>query len=160
MTDPNKPWEPDPKKMGNWASMFDTKGREGPPPAPDAGPFATIQDDLPPIDLNEYRPWMLQRGRTRPAMMLTFRQFDSKSCLWRGISLAYPSLFAVESIGDRMITLDFGTRHIIVEGRGLDVLADHLQQGTVLAIVEHSRSLWPVTAVPIVTAIRSIEPSH
>lgn len=38
------------------------------------------EDDGPPdLDTVEHKPWALQRGRSRPAMMLHLRRFEPKS---------------------------------------------------------------------------------
>jgi hypothetical protein len=42
--------------------------------------------------------------------------------------MAYPHLIVVEYIGGKMLSLDFGTRHFIIEARGLYELARHLQR--------------------------------
>ena len=44
------------------------------------------------LDAPEYKPWVLQRGRGRPAMMLHLRRFEPKSGLWCGWQIAYPHL--------------------------------------------------------------------
>lgn len=94
------------------------------------------------LDAPEYKPWVLQRGRGRPAMMLHLRRYEPKSGLWCGWQIAYPHLVAVEYTGDKMLSLDFGTRQFLIEGTGLDELARHLQQGTVLVIQEYSDRVW------------------
>jgi hypothetical protein len=94
------------------------------------------------FDEAEYKPWVLQRGRSRPAMMLHLRRYEPKSGLWVGWQLAYPHLVAVEYTGDRLLSLDFGTRHFIVEGSGLHELARHLQIGSVLMVQEFAKGVW------------------
>jgi len=156
MSDPRKPWEPDKRKLGNWAAMFDPKAHDTPPPTPSA-PAAEVFDDAdgPAIDASEYKPWYLQRGGGRGVMMLALRWFDVKAGLWHGAAMAYPYLYAVDMIGDRMVSLDFGTRQFVLEGHGLDVLAGYLLQGSVLKIIEYAAPVWPTRASgPIVTAIR------
>jgi hypothetical protein len=149
MTDKPAGWEPDPRAMGNWRAMFDTKRHGGIPP--DAPPIPTQADmprETPPddeglaFDPAEYKPWVLQRGRSRPAMMLHLRRFEAKSGLWMGWQLAYPHLVAVEYVGDTMLSLDFGGRQFMLQGRGLDELAQHLQQGSVLMVQEYSATTW------------------
>jgi hypothetical protein len=109
------------------------------------------------LDTAEYKPWVLQRGRGRPAMMLHLRRFEPKSGLWVGWQLAYPHLVAVEYTGDRMLSLDFGTRHFIVEGNGLHELARHLQSGSVLMVQEYSSEVWGgCQRDPTIAAIRSV----
>ena len=99
-------------------------------------------DGAPALDMNVYRPWTLQRGRGRPSMLLDLRRYEPKSGLWIGWQMAYPHLIAVEYIGDKMLSLDFGTRQFMIEGRGLDELARHLQQGSVVSVVEFNERVW------------------
>ena len=94
-------------------------------------------------DTTEYAPWVLQRGRARPAMMLHLRRFEPKSGLWNGWQLSYPHLIATEYTGDKMLSLDFGTRQFMLQGLGLDELAARLQQNSVLMIQEYSDKVWP-----------------
>lgn len=151
-------WEPDPRQVStNWQSMFDTR-RAGPATEQPAAP-PQIEDDLAEpdaahFDLTEYKPWVLQRARTRPALMLELRRYEARSGLWQGWAMPYHNLYAVEYVGDRMLTLDFGARQFMVEGRDLDYLGRYLRQGTVLTINEYSSSLWPAfTDKPAVTSI-------
>lgn len=106
------------------------------------------------LDTTDYKPWVLQRGRSRPAMMLHLRRFEPKSGLWVGWQLAYPHLVAVEYTGDRMLSLDFGTRQFMIEGSGLGELARHLQTGSVLMVQEFSVTVW--SGNPSQAAISSI----
>ncbi len=94
-------------------------------------------------DTAEYMPWVLQRGSARPMMMLHLRRFEPKSGLWCGWEIAYPHLIAVEYTGDKMLSLDFGTRQFMLQGHGLDELAARLQQGTVLMVQEYCDRVWP-----------------
>ncbi len=94
------------------------------------------------LDAPEYKPWVLQRGRGRPAMMLHLRRFEPKSGLWCGWQIAYPQLIAVEYTGDSMLSLDFGQRQFMIEGSGLHELARHLQSGSVLMLQEYARGVW------------------
>ena len=105
-------------------------------------------------DTDEYVPWVLQRGPSRPAMMLHLRRFEPKSGLWNGWEIAYPHLIAVEYIGDKMLSLDFGTRQFMLQGHGLDELVARLQQGTVLMVQEYCNQVWPTRgAGAVVTSI-------
>jgi hypothetical protein len=154
----------------NWRDMFE-RGRSEQPqdsarPSPEArapGPSAdrhTPPQDAAPIapeditaeaamaladDTHDYRPWTVQRGRMRPAIMLHLRRFEPRSGLWMGWQLAYPHLIAVEYTGDRMVSLDFGSRQFAVTGNGLGELVGHLQTGNVLTITEYSKALWPTS---------------
>ena len=156
-----RPWEPDPHSVGNnWRSMFGQPRGAGPSTAPATAhtpPEATADDDVRPPDLTVYRPWLLRRGGSRPAMMLGLRRFDPRSGQWIGWGMSYPNLFAVEYIGDRVVTLDFGMRQFVIEGRGLDELARRIKQGTVMVILEYAPSVWPdAPKGPVVTAIRRV----
>lgn len=165
MTENPNGWEPDSRKMGNWRAMFEQPAQGSPPPGASSRTTAPAQaprEDPPDEeavarDLSNYRPWILQRGPSRPAMMLELRRYEARSGLWQGWGLSYPSLQALEYLSDRIISLDFGTRQIVVEGRGLDVLARHLQEGIVAVITEHSSQLWPAMDKQFVSAIRIIE---
>ena len=143
--------------------MFETRrgGIEQPPDQPAPTATETFDDaDIPGIDTAEYRPWILQRGQPRGAMMLALRWFDGKMGQWHGAAIAYPSLYAIDTLGDHAIALDFGARHYVVEGKGLDVLARYLLQGSVLKIVEYNPQLWPDRGHgPFVTAIRAVRAS-
>lgn len=163
-THPSQGWEPDPRKMGNWRSMFEQPRRDGQPPGspePAAhGPApqdTEMNDASPEIDLREYRPWTLQRGRSRPPMMLELRRYDARAGLWQSWAMSYPSLYAVETLGDRMLSLDFGSRLFVIEGAGLVELARRIQQGMAVAIQEYAAPVWPDRPPgAIVTAIRRV----
>jgi hypothetical protein len=117
-------------------------------------------DGAPALDLSVYRPWTLQRGHGRPSMLLDLRRYEPKSGLWIGWQMAYPHLIAVEYIGDKMLSLDFGTRQFMIEGHGLDELARHLQQGSVVNVVEYSEKIWPQIGITVkITAISKIKPA-
>lgn len=109
------------------------------------------------LDTNDYKPWVLQRGRSRPPMMLHLRRFEPRSGKWMGWQVSYPHLIAVEYVGDTMLSLDFGTRHFVIEGVGLDEVARRLQDGSVLAIQEYAQSIWPSQgAGPVVVSVRRV----
>ena len=154
-------WEPDPRRMGNWRSMFEQPRRDGQPPgatypSPAAPPDdSDLRETEQETDQREYHPWILQRGRSRPAMMLSLRRFDLRSGMWQGWGLPYPSLHAVEYMGDRMLSLDFGARQFVIEGRGLMELARHIEQGAVVSIQEYAEPVWAYRPEgPIVAAIQ------
>ena len=153
-------WEPDSQKMGNWRAMFESDRRAAPAaeaPSAREAPAALEEAVFDPLG---YRPWVLQRGRSHPAMMLEFRRFEPRSGLWSGWAVAYPHLAALEYTGDRMLSLDFGARHYLLEGRGLDELARRIQEGAVLAIQEYAPSLWPQPAADaLVSHIRLLAPT-
>lgn len=109
-------------------------------------------------DRQEYRPWIIQRGRSRPALLLNLRRYDPRSGLLIGWQASYPHLVAADYVGERMVMLGFGTRHFVIEGNELGKLIHHLQQGTVLAVQEYSATVWPNNpAGPVVTQIVKIE---
>ncbi len=108
-------------------------------------------------DTAEYAPWVLQRGLSRPAMMLHLRRFESKSGLWIGWQLSYPHLIATEYTGDKMLSLDFGTRQFMLQGLGLDELVARLQQNSVLMVQEYCDKVWPMRpAGGVITSITLI----
>lgn len=112
------------------------------------------------LDPTEYRPWILQRGRTRPAMMLHLRRYDPRSRLWQGWQVSYPHLIAVEYTGDTMLSLDFGSRQFVIEGRGLTELSRHLQSGSVMTVTEYTPNIWTVPPVGgVISALRLIAPT-
>jgi hypothetical protein len=109
------------------------------------------------LDPGHYRPWVLQRGRSRPAMLLDLRRYEPRSGMWTGWALSYPSLVAAEYVGERMLSLDFGERQFMIEGDGLSDLMAQLQLGTVISVQEYSAAVWPNRpAGPHVTSIRRL----
>ena len=168
----------------NWQQMFEAKRRDRPPEAEHL--FGGYDDGFAPtqrqadgemlraplsleditdeaamalaLDAPEYKPWVLQRGRGRPAMMLHLRRYEPKSGLWCGWQIAYPHLIAVEYTGDKMLSLDFGTRQFIIEGTGLRELTKHLQLGNVLMVQEYCGNVWPSSETgPTITSIGQLE---
>jgi hypothetical protein len=144
---------------GSWRDMLDPE--RGGRPAEPAGPGrAEPEDDPLALDLSVYRPWVLQRGRTRPPLMLDLRRYEPRSGLWTGWGMAYPSLVALEYTGDRLLSLDFGVRQFVIEGRGLDGLGRRLQEGSVISVQEYAAHLWPIQPKDVVvTSIRQIDRS-
>lgn len=104
-------------------------------------------------DIQEYRPWILQRG-SRPLMMLHLRRYDPQAGHWLGWQVSYPHLIAVEYVGDRLLTLDFGTRHFVVEGTDLSELARHLQTASVQTVLEFAPDVW--SKLPEASAVNKI----
>ena len=108
------------------------------------------------FDTHEYRPWVVQRG-TRPVMMLHLRRYEPKSGLWMGWQLSYPHLIAVEYVGERMLSLDFGTRQFVIEGTGLSEFARHLQTASVQTVLEYAPDIWISPPLgPVIKSIRSV----
>lgn len=159
----------DQSNPSNWRSMFE-RGSNGQPQIPRGKPpspagfddgyqppphgtdgraplsHADITDQVAmalALNAPEYKPWVLQRGSGRPAMMLHLRRYEPKSDLWMGWQVAYPHLVAVEYIGYKILSLDFGTRQFVIEGNCLEELARHLQIGSVLMVQEHVAAIWP-----------------
>ncbi len=139
--------QPQGRALGGYDDGFDPRQRQAgaamsrPPLTPEE-----ITDEAAmalALDAPEYKPWVLQRGRGRPAMMLHLRRYEPKSGLWVGWQIAYPHLVAVEYTGDRILSLDFGARQFMIEGNGLHELARHLQLGSVLMVQEYAQNLWP-----------------
>lgn len=146
----------DDSNASNWRGMFEpqrqtVRGLGGVSQAP---PDELPRDDMLELDTADYKPWVLQRGRTRPIMMLHLRRFEPRSGLWTGWQLAYSHLVAAEYTGDKMLSLDFGTRQFMLQGSGLDELAARLQQGDVLMAQEYCDQAWPLRpAGPFVSRI-------
>ena len=89
-------------------------------------------------------------------MMLHLRRFDPKARIWTGWVLPYSGLYALEYVGGT-VSLDWGSRQFVVEGRGLEGLVHLVHQGTLHAIVEYCPDAWPRPVdSPIVTAIRPV----
>ena len=142
---------------GNWKDMFEG-GRNGRPVPPPPPPMQEVEEEPIAPDLVVYRPWIIQRGRTRPALLLNLRKFDPKSGLLVGWQASYPYLVSADYVGEKMLSLDFGRRQFVIQGSDLTELVRHLQQGTVLAIQEYSAKVWPVLPPgPVVTAIDKVE---
>lgn len=164
MTDhPRRPWQPDPRSVGtNWQESLFGQARPGGAlpgqPAASAPPDdAALEDDATAPDLQTYRPWIIQRGRSRTASMLGLRRFDPRGGHWLGWGLPYHGLFAVEYVGDRLVTLDFGMRQFVIEGRGLDELARRIKQGAVAMVMEYAPTIWPdAPPGPVVTGIQRV----
>lgn len=148
--------------MSKWQDMFEPRKAEmvgGITTSTSVGTAAPTDEGVPAPDLQVYHPWILQRGRSRPAMFLDFRRFDPKSGLLMGFQMSYPMLMSMEYTGDRLLSLDFGTKHFAIEGIGMIELARHLQQGIVLAVQEYSASVWKAKpATSVVTRIVKVEP--
>lgn len=140
--------------MANWQDMFEPRKAAMVGPVSSAtslGTAAPTDEGVPAPDLQVYHPWILQRGRSHPAMFIDFRRFDPKSGLLMGCQMSYPMLTSIEYTGDKLLSLDFGMRKFMIEGTGLIDLARHLQQGIVLAVQEYSEAVWKVA--PEVNAV-------
>ncbi len=165
MTDqPPDSWEPDPRKMGNWRAMFEQPRGSGPMPRqPSVGPETpnsyddASSDHAGEFDPAIYRPWILQRGRSRPAALIDLRWYDARAGMWMGCAMAYPQLVSVEYVGERMVNLDFGKRQFVLEGEGLIELVRRIQDGSVIAIQEHTTSIWPNQQKgPVINSIKRV----
>lgn len=131
------------------------------PPAPAPSPGELPLDDELPLDMAEYRPWVLQRGRTRPAALLNLRWYDPRAGMWLGCAMAYPQLIAAEYVGERMVSLDFGKRQFVLEGEYLGELIRRIQDGSVIAIQEYAPAVWPQRPTgPCIASIRRIGPGR
>ena len=156
----------------NWRAMFERQRKEAHPPGGGAIRRAASADAPPPFayddgytagpqgaaalspqqvveeaalaladDAREYRPWILQRGG-RLVSMLNLRRFEANSGGWQGWAVAYSHLVAAEYVGDGLVSLDFGSRHFMIEGSGLNELIDHLQGGSVVCVQEFAPGIW------------------
>jgi hypothetical protein len=129
----------------------------GDPSVHSRAPHELDRDDDLTLDTTDYQPWLLQRGRARPAALLDLRWYDARASLWLGCAIAYPQLVAAEYIGDRMVSLDFGKRQFVLEGDGLGELVRRIQDGSVIAIQEYTPAIWPKRlAGPIVSSIKRV----
>lgn len=149
--------------MSKWQDMFEPRRAEmvgEVRTSTSLGTAAPTDEGVPAPDLQVYHPWILQRGRSHPAMFIDFRRFDAKSGLLMGCQMSYPLLMSIEYTGDKLLSLDFGQRKFVIEGVGMIDLARHLQQGIVLAIQEYSTAIWEVKPEvgAIVTRIVRVEP--
>lgn len=150
----------------HWRDMLGQQGRsarqvggEPPtaPPAPQRPPSEPEREEPLELDMAEYRPWILQRGRSRPAALLDLRWYDARAGLWLGCAIAYPHLAAAEYIGERMLSLDCGKRQFVIEGEGLSELVRRIQDGSVIAIQEYAPSVWPQRpAGSIINSIKKV----
>ena len=147
--------------MTKWQDMFEPRKTEmvgGITTSTSVGTAAPTDEGVPAPDLQVYHPWILQRGRSRPAMFLDLRRFDPKSGLLIGFQMSYPMLMSMEYTGDRLLSLDFGTKQFTIEGVGMIELARHLQQGIVLAVQEYSATVWKAKpSANVVTRIVKME---
>ncbi|MDR0779733.1 MAG: hypothetical protein LBF16_03435 [Pseudomonadales bacterium] len=161
----NRPWEPDPKQVGHkWTDMFnpaaphngEARAAAEPPPKESAAHDGAA-DESP--DAATYRPWLAQRGRARPVLMLGLRRFEARSGMWQGWAMPYAGLYAVEYLGGGTVSLDFGARQFVIEGSGLDELALRIQQGEVTCVQEYAAAVWPtLPAGAVVRRIRRVVP--
>lgn len=148
----------------HWRDMLNQQGRgarqvggEAPLPPPSLTQAEPEREEPLELDMAEYRPWVLQRGRSRPAALLDLRWYDARASLWLGCAVAYPHLAAAEYIGDRMLSLDFGKRQFVIEGEGLAELVRRIQEGSVIAIQEYAKAVWPRRQEgPVVFSIRKL----
>lgn len=136
--------------MTNWQDMVgrnpnvpSAKPASDPPSHSQDEPSAPEDDAFaPPPDAANYRPFLLQRGRTHAPLFLDLRVFDQRSGTLKGTMLSYPQLASVDYFDDHTIELNFGFRRFRIEGEGLSELVRRLQAGTVLAIQQYSERIW------------------
>lgn len=149
------PPSPSPAFAGGYDDGHDPAASGAAPLSPEAVTDAAAMALA--LDAPDYRPWILQRGKTRPGLMLHLRRFDARAQQWQGWAVAYPHLVAVEYTGDRLLSLDFGARQFVLEGEGFGELIDHLQAGHVLCVQEFAPSVWAeAPSGPRVSAIRLV----
>ena len=70
------------------------------------------------------------------AVMLELRRYEPRSGLWQGWVMPYHSLYAVEYVGDHMLSLDFGSRQFVIKGTKLERVGRLVQFGMVSSIIE------------------------
>lgn len=110
---------------------------------------------------SEYRAFLLQRGRSRPALFLDLRTFYARSGTLIGTMMSYPQLASIDYFDGHTIDLHFGFRRFRIEGHGLSELVMRLQAGTVLAIQQYSDKIWQSGPPrgPLVKRIVEIDPA-
>lgn len=126
--------------------------------APDSPKDAALDefDELPGVDPTTYKAFIVQRGRARPSMFLDLRSFDVRSGVLQGTMLSYPQLLAVDYVDDHTLLLDFGMRHVRIEGERLAELLQRLHSASVSVIQAWSPKIWgdkEPEGVPIVRSI-------
>ena len=98
-------------------------------------------DLLPGVDPSAYKAFIVQRGRS-VSMFLDLRTFDARSGVLQGTMLSYPQLVAVDYVDDHTILLDFGMRHVRIEGERLAELIQRLHSASVSVIQAWSPKIW------------------
>ena len=98
-------------------------------------------DLLPGVDTNAYKAFIVQRGRS-VSMFLDLRTFDARSGVLQGTMLSYPQLVAVDYVDDHTILLDFGMRHVRIEGERLAELIQRLHSASISVIQAWSPKIW------------------
>lgn len=139
-----------------WGDMFTKPATEG-AEVPSAREEA--QDDfdlLPGVDPKEYRAFMVQRGRSRQSLFVDLRTIDERSGALKGTMLSYPQLVAVDYVDDHTILLDFGMRHVRIEGERLGELIARLNTGQISVIQAYSEKIWGRTLPVGSPIVRSI----
>lgn len=143
-------------KRTSWGDMFGKPQAAEPSVAPSAREEAQDEFDLVPgIDPKEYRAFIVQRGRSRLGLFLDVRSIDERSGVLTGTMLSYPQLVAVDYIDDHTILLDFGMRHVRIEGERLGELIARLHTGQVSVIQAYSEKIWGPKP-PLGPLVRSI----
>lgn len=139
-----------------WGDMF-TK------PATETAELSSARDEaqddfdlVPGVDPKEYRAFMVQRGRSRQGLFVDLRTFDERSGALKGTMLSYPQLVAVDYVDDHTILLDFGMRHVRIEGERLGELIARLNTGQISVIQAYSEKIWGRTLPVDGPLVRSI----
>lgn len=139
-----------------WGDMF-TK------PAAETAELSSARDEaqddfdlVPGVDPKEYRAFMVQRGRSRQGLFVDLRTFDELSGVLKGTMLSYPQLVAVDYVDDHTILLDFGMRHVRIEGERLGELIARLNTGQISVIQAYSEKIWGRTLPVDGPLVRSI----
>lgn len=137
-----------------WGDMFSKPAAE--PDTPSVKDEA--QDDfdlLPAVDPKNYRAFIVQRGRSRQGLFIDLRSFDERSGILKGTMLSYPQLVAVDYVDDHTVLLDFGMRHVRIEGERLSELIARLHTGQISVIQAYSEKIWGERP-PLGPIVRSI----
>lgn len=125
-----------------WGDMYGVKGAASAPASTQKEDAQDDFDALPGVDPTLYRPFFQQHGRSRPSLFIDLRVFDERSGSLKGTMLSYPQLVAVDYVEDHTILLDFGMRHVRIEGDRLGELIARLHTGTISVIQAYSKKIW------------------
>ena len=118
---------------------------------------------VPGVDPTQYRAFFLQRGRRGPGLFIDFRSVDERSGAIKGTMLSYPMLSAIDYVDDHTILLDFGMRHVRIEGERLGELIARLHAGSITVVQAYSPKIWGIKeplGTPIVRNIAHIGLGH
>jgi hypothetical protein len=101
--------------MNNGQDMFEPRRPESPAAiTPQGIADDPIDEAAPAPDPRNYQPWIIQRGRWRPALLLDFRQFEPRGGMLTGCQMPYHHLAGIDDLGDGMVSLDYGVLQFVI----------------------------------------------